>query len=495
MTDVEVLLGGSSVIDVFAVNSARRKRVEVSERKLTESDRKLFRKAKELMLQSWLDHRVFDLVKKKFVDQERVMRARWVLTWKSTGKAEARLCVLGFQDPDLTEVHRDSPTLSAASEALIMASHKYRLISGDIKTAFLGGDEDIRNIFISPVDDVRQKLNLDHETVFRLRKAVCGLVNAPKKWWDRLKKSLIEHGFTSCALDPCASLLRKSGKIHGVLGVHVDDVIGGGNETFDRIMTTVRKEFDFGAWDVGNFRFKCRQISQIPNGEIVCDMEQYEHELKQTDVSKADKTKLEGILISKEHTQFRGGVGSLGWFVDHCCPMLSCQLAELRRKQASLTVQNVQKLNKVIRTAEVIESKIKIRSIPVEHLRFMVVHDAAHANLEGGASQQGHLILAVHASITNCRVLVSVLSWQRKKIKRVVRSSLAAETCSMSTCQEHLDWMRTMWEQMTRSDFVLENFEQFLTARPSILVTDCKSLYDAIHKEGAAPASTDEIGN
>ena len=60
----------------------------------------------------------------------------------------------------------------------------------------------------------------------------------------------------------------------------------------------------------------------------------------------------------------------------------------------------------------------------------------------------------------------------------------------MSTCQEHLDWMRTMWEQMT--DFVFENYEQFLTAHPSILVTDCKSLYDAIHKEGAAPASTDK---
>ena len=34
MTDVEVLLDGSSVIDVFAVNSARRKRVEVNERKI-----------------------------------------------------------------------------------------------------------------------------------------------------------------------------------------------------------------------------------------------------------------------------------------------------------------------------------------------------------------------------------------------------------------------------------------------------------------------------
>ena len=128
---------------------------------------------------------------------------------------------------------------------------------------------------------------------------------------------------------------------------------------------------------------------------------------------------------------------------------------------------------------------IKIRSFPVEHLRFMSVHDASHANLEGGASQQGHLILAVCASITNCRVRVSVLGWQSKKIKRVVRSSLAAETCSVSTCQEHLDWMRTMWEQMTRSDFVLEKYEQFLTARPSILD-------DAIQKEGAAPASTDK---
>ena len=89
-------------------------------------------------------------------------------------------------------------------------------------------------------------------------------------------------------------------------------MIGSGDETFDRTMTTVRKEFDFGAWDVGNFRFKGRQISQMPNGEIVCDMEQYKHELEQIDVSKADKTKLELVLNSKEHTQFRGGVGSLG---------------------------------------------------------------------------------------------------------------------------------------------------------------------------------------
>ena len=79
---------------------------------------------------------------------------------------------------------------------------------------------------------------------------------------------------------------------------NVDDVIGGGDETFDRIMTVVRKEFDFGAWDVGKFRFKGRHISHMPNGEIVFDMEQYKRELEQIEVSKADKTKPERLVHS-----------------------------------------------------------------------------------------------------------------------------------------------------------------------------------------------------
>ena len=97
-------------------------------------------------------------------------------------------------------------------------------------------------------------------------------------------------------------------------------------------------------------------------------------------VSKADKTKPECNLNTKEHTQLRGGVGSLGWFVEHCCPQLSFQLADSApKKQSSPTVQDLLRLNKVIRAAKVIETKIKVRSIPIEHLRFMGVHDAAHA--------------------------------------------------------------------------------------------------------------------
>ena len=90
----------------------------------------------------------------------------WVVTWKTTGKVKARHCVLGFQDPDLTEVLRDSTTLSAQAEALILecaASNKWKFVTGDIKAAFLSGDEKPRNIFILLPNDIRDILKLSPE--------------------------------------------------------------------------------------------------------------------------------------------------------------------------------------------------------------------------------------------------------------------------------------------------------------------------------------------
>ena len=145
LTDQMINFDDSSteVLEIFAVTSRDKKRVEVNERKMTNEDRKLFRRAKDADLQSY--HKVLDVVNKKVADKDRVMRTRWVLTWKSTNKAKARLCVLGFQDPDLTEVPRDSTALSAQAEALTsqcVASNQRKLVSRDIKTAFLSEDEE-----------------------------------------------------------------------------------------------------------------------------------------------------------------------------------------------------------------------------------------------------------------------------------------------------------------------------------------------------------------
>ena len=45
---------------------------------------------------------------------------------------------------------------------------------------------------------------------------------------------------------------------------------------------------------------------------------------------------------------------------------------------------------------------------------------------------------------------------------------------------------------MTTGGSFSDHHEGALKKQPAVLVTDCESLHDAVHKEGAAPSSTDK---
>ena len=70
----------TDVVEICAVTGGDKTRVKVNERKVTDGDNKHFRRAKEAELQSWLDHKVFDVVRKEGCHKDRVMRVRRVLT-------------------------------------------------------------------------------------------------------------------------------------------------------------------------------------------------------------------------------------------------------------------------------------------------------------------------------------------------------------------------------------------------------------------------------
>ena len=61
---------------------------------------------------------------------------------KRSHKAKARLVVLGYLDPKIEEIPRDSPTLNKTSRMIalqVISSHSWKLRSFDIKAAFLQG--------------------------------------------------------------------------------------------------------------------------------------------------------------------------------------------------------------------------------------------------------------------------------------------------------------------------------------------------------------------
>jgi hypothetical protein len=92
-----------------------------------------------------------------------------------THKPKARLVVLGYLDPNLTEVPRDSPTLGRQSKMLLLqliVSHGWSLGSFDIKAAFLQGKpQDNRVMGLEPVPELAAAMKLQPQEVCKLDKS------------------------------------------------------------------------------------------------------------------------------------------------------------------------------------------------------------------------------------------------------------------------------------------------------------------------------------
>ena len=137
---------------IFLATAAKRQRAEVRMSELTSDERRQFIDAKESEVQNWLKTGTAMKILRSQIPPEEVLRCRWVLTWKPvepsaddpepSKKAKARLVVLGYMDPSLEKIPRDSPTLGRHSKMMILqmiASHGWTLQSFDVKAAFLQG--------------------------------------------------------------------------------------------------------------------------------------------------------------------------------------------------------------------------------------------------------------------------------------------------------------------------------------------------------------------
>ena len=99
------------------------------------------------------------------------------------------------------------------------------------------------DIFTDPVGDVRKRLphlmNLAEDEVLKLLKSGFGDVRALRLWYDKAARDLCQIGFARHPLDRCVFMSFNGGdspksvdegmeRLDGILGLHVDDFIGGG---------------------------------------------------------------------------------------------------------------------------------------------------------------------------------------------------------------------------------------------------------------------------
>ena len=119
---------------------------ELSEKKMTLKERQEFIKAKIKELDSFFENDTWDLADAKHTDDQRTMKARFLLKWSKnpdgTPRAKARLVVQGFKDPDALDgsLQTSSPTAlrtTRLSVLLYSQINNWPLFTADVSTAFL----------------------------------------------------------------------------------------------------------------------------------------------------------------------------------------------------------------------------------------------------------------------------------------------------------------------------------------------------------------------
>ena len=279
----------------FLASAAKRQRAEVRMSELTPEERRQFIEAKDSEVTNWIKTGTVMKILRNSIPPEEVLRCRWVLTWKPveadsdnpnpSHKAKARLVVLGYMDPSIDTIPRDSPTLGRHAKMLILqliASQGWTLQSFDVKAAFLQGSVAGRTIGLEPVPELAKALNMSPHELRKLNKSAYGLVDAPYLWYKALLTELEKLGFIQSPFDPCVFVLKRpnSNKISGVLGVHVDDGLCGGDEFFSQQIHRLSQKYPFGAQKSSQFVFTGIELSQSEDKGIVMSQSKYVREIQ-----------------------------------------------------------------------------------------------------------------------------------------------------------------------------------------------------------------------
>ena len=373
--------------------------------------------AKQTELSDWKDHQVYDEVPN--VGQQTIS-VRWVISPSTeNGKisAKARLCARGFEEDNI--MRTDSPTCSregVRSVLSIIASNSWTLNSIDIKRAFLQNKEIDRIIYIKPPPEANTN------KIWKLRKCIYGLSDASRQWYITLKQEMTKLGVQISKVENGIFYYQNNGKLIGIMACHVDDLLWGGTDTFKHeIIDKIHSIFKIGKMYSKAFTYVGIQVNQNEDKSITVSQNNYIKSIREIKLSSNEN--VHRVLNKEEVHSTRRAIGQLNWAAgisrpDICFDVSIC--SSTINNEA--TVKDAIEINKIIRRIKSDNIEILIPCLDIDSLELKSFCDSSFNNLSKGGSQGAHIVFLCD-NTNSCP-----LQWCSNRIKRVVRSTLAAET-------------------------------------------------------------------
>ncbi|CAK0840096.1 unnamed protein product [Prorocentrum cordatum] len=430
-------------------------------------------------------------------------------------KANARVILQGFhlEEVTSTNVEKASPTLTRLARyliLLILCQQSWKMVAADVKSAFLQA-KDIREqgvrIFSRPTRDIRRRLakmmGLNDDEILQMLKPAFGDVRAPRQWNQTVTEAMIDIGFLQHQLDRCCFLSCRiaadgddpflvwsaddgQNVLDGILGLRVDDFIGGGENLECEADLTDKQAYE------GTFLDRVQTLSR---NEIEVKAEQYTHKVKPIGIEKVRRQYPDDLCTPKEISQLRGLNGAMQWPASQCMVQAAATVSFAQGDVSEATVGSLLEANKSLRFLKAGgDVGIRIRYVSKwEELRLGVYWDASWATRLNGESQGGYMIFAIEDDRIDDgqATFLVIINWTSKKLVRICRSSLAGEAQAAANAVGALEFAKTMLTTMLYPNMQLTGPDMLQVLGRSPCITYCKALYDAANSQAPAGGLTE----
>ena len=349
------------------------------------------------------------------------------------------------------------------------------------------------------------------------------------------KEKKVIYRFEQSHLDPCVFVLRKwegggfSGRPVAYMGCHVDDLlIAAPRDLQGAIQEGLSAAFPIEDWEMDDFEFLGSRIV-VADEEVTISQEKYATtRLFQLDIPSGhgdDEIATEELISDN-----RSLIGALSWMSSTSRPDLTCSVSMAQQLQKQPTYADLRFTNATAAKALLYKDHgFTFKYIPPERMMVIVYHDAAWANVPEADPLENHYVLTPDEDLQGLQkegpfvdkegkrkakkgnskvasqlgILVtfadrgclsgepgnfSIADWKSRAGQRVCRSTFGAESQACAEGLETAQYIRSMFESIATGELVTVERAKM----PLLCLSDCRSLFDHLNKQGIPRVPTDK---
>ena len=194
-------------------------------------------------------------------------------------------------------------------------------------------------------------------------------------------------------------------------------------------------------------------------------------------------------LTPEQLTAYKSLLAEARWPIAHLIPELTYSVSALAQGGDDKELVHMKALNDVVERLQGLGERavLRLRTLDLDDLLVMTVMDASFGNEEGKKSQMGYMNILTTKKVVDQSTVANLLEFQSTTITRIVRSTMAAESASLSHATDRQLYIRLLVQSLLFGESDLQcDWREHLTFQ-GIMVTDAKSLHDHLNKTGSLP--------